>query len=245
MNKYKITLEYDGTNYVGWQRQENGNSIQAAIEKAIEKLTLEKAVVFGAGRTDAGVHAKGQVAHFDIKKNFTIDNIRDGLNQHLRPQPISIIKVEKVTEEFHARFSANYRIYEYLIVNRRSPLTIEKNRAWIVFKKLNLDKMQKESSYFIGKHDFNAFRSINCQSSSSIKTIDSFDTHVQDENIRIKVKAKSFLHSQVRIMVGTLVDIGKGKISSISIKDIINNKDRNKAGVTAPACGLYLIEVGY
>ena len=132
MHKYKITLEYDGTDYVGWQRQENGNSIQAAIVKAIEKLTLEKATVFGAGRTDAGVHAKGQVAHFDIKKNFTIDNIRDGLNQHLRPQPISIIKVEKVTEEFHARFSANYRIYEYLIVNRKSPLTIEKNMAWIV-----------------------------------------------------------------------------------------------------------------
>ena len=185
MHKYKITLEYDGTDYVGWQRQENGNSIQASLEKAIEKLTLEKATVFAAGRTDAGVHAKGQVAHFDINKNFTIDNIRDGLNQHLRPQPISIIKVEKVTEEFHARFSANYKIYEYLIVNRRSPLTIEKNRAWIVFKKLNLNKMQKESSHFIGKQDFNAFRSINCQSSSSIKTIDSFDTYVQDDNIRI------------------------------------------------------------
>jgi len=245
MHKHKITLEYDGTEYVGWQRQENGISIQSALEQAIEKLTLEKVKVFAAGRTDAGVHAKGQVVHCDIKKNFTIDNIRDGLNQHLRPQPISIIKVEKVTEEFHARFSANYRIYEYLIVNRRSPLTIQKNKAWIVFKKLNLNKMKKESLYFIGKHDFSAFRSINCQSNSPIKTIDNFDISVKNENIRIKVKAKSFLHSQVRIMVGTLVDIGKGKISTITIKDIINKKDRKQAGVTAPACGLYLVEVGY
>ena len=245
MHKYKITLEYDGTDYVGWQRQENGNSIQAAIVKAIEKLTLEKAIVFGAGRTDAGVHAKGQVAHFDIKKIFTIDNIRDGLNQHLRPQPISIIKVEKATEEFHARFLANYRIYEYLIVNRRSPLTIEKNRAWIVFKKLNLDKMQKESSHFIGKHDFNAFRSIDCQSSSSIKTIQSCSIETNDQHIILNVSAKSFLHSQVRIMVGTLVEVGRGKFNSSDVKDIIKSRDRSKAGATAPAHGLYLLKVEY
>ena len=245
MHKYKITLEYDGTDYVGWQRQENGNSIQASLEKAIEKFTLEKATVFAAGRTDAGVHAKGQVAHFDINKNFTIDNIRDGLNQHLRPQPISIIKVEKVTEEFHARFSANYKIYEYLIVNRRSPLTIEKNRAWLVFKKLNLNKMQKESSHFIGKQDFNAFRSINCQSSSSIKTIDSFDTYVQDDNIRIKVKAKSFLHNQVRIIAGTLMMVGKAKWKKKDVENALKAKKRGAAGQTAPAYGLFLFSVKY
>ena len=245
MPKYKITIEYDGTNFVGWQKQENGHSIQSSIENAIKKVTSETVKVFGAGRTDSGVHAKGQVAHFKLSKNISLDNIRDGINQHLRPLPIAILDVKEVELDFHARFSAQLRSYEYLIINRRAPLTIEKNRAWIVFKKLNLNKMQEESLHFMGKQDFNAFRSINCQSSSSIKTIDSFDTYVKDENIRIKVKAKSFLHSQVRIMIGTLVDIGKGKISSISIKDIINNKDRNKAGVTAPACGLYLIEVGY
>mgnify|MGYP006111066669 FL=1 len=244
MFNFKITIEYDGTNYVGWQKQDNGLSIQEAIEDAIFKLTAEKINLFGAGRTDSGVHALGQVAHFNLKKNFKIDNIRDGLNQHLRPQPIAILKVAKVHQDFHARFSAIKRTYEYVITNRRPPLTINKNKSWGVFKKLDIQKMKFEAQFFIGKHNLQAFRSIHCQSSSSVKTIDDIKILDKNNDIYIRVSARSFLHSQVRIMVGTLVDIGKGKIKN-SIKKIIKDKDRSDAGITAPACGLYLLKIEY
>ena len=244
MFNFKITIEYDGTNYVGWQKQDNGLSIQEAIEDAIFKLTAEKINLFGAGRTDSGVHALGQVAHFNLKKNFKIDNIRDGLNQHLRPQPIAILKVAKVHQDFHARFSAIKRTYEYVITNRRPPLTINKNKSWGVFKKLDIQKMKFEAQFFIGKHNLQAFRSIHCQSSSSVKTIDDIKILHKNNDIYIRVSARSFLHSQVRIMVGTLVDIGKGKIKN-SIKKIIKDKDRSDAGITAPACGLYLLKIEY
>ena len=244
MPKYKIIIEYDGSGYVGWQRQDNGIAIQEAIEKAMTQLTGEKIIIFGAGRTDAGVHALGQVAHFDLKKNFNTDNIRDGLNQHLRPQPIAVLKAEEVGDDFHARFSAKKRTYEYNISNRRAPLTIDKNKSWGVFKKLDLNKMEFESKNFLGNHNLDAFRSAHCQSKSAIKTIDSILIIKKNENISIRVSAKSFLHSQVRIMVGTLVEIGKGKIIK-SIKRIIEEEKRSQAGVTAPACGLYLIAVEY
>jgi len=244
MNKYKIIIEYDGTNYVGWQKQVNGKSIQEEIEIAIFKLTGENINLFGAGRTDAGVHAISQVAHFELKKKFKIDNIRDGLNQYLRPQPIAILQADIADEKFHSRFSAKSREYQYIICNRRAPLTINQNKSWIVFKKLDLIKMQVESAYFLGKHNLQAFRSIDCQSNSSIKTIDNIKIHKKNDNIIINICAKSFLHSQVRIMVGTLVDIGKGKIN-IGIKKIIKDQKRSQAGITAPACGLYLINVDY
>jgi len=244
MPKFKIIIEYDGSNYVGWQKQDNGQSIQEEIEKAIFKLTGEKISLFGAGRTDAGVHALGQVAHFNLQKNFMCDNIRDGLNQHLRPQSIAVLSAEEIQEEFHSRFSAKKRTYEYLILNRRAPLTIDKGKSWGVFKKLDLNKMIFESNFFLGKHNLNAFRSIHCQSNSAIKSINEIKILKKDKNILIRVSAKSFLHSQVRIMVGTLVEIGKGKITQ-SIKKIIEDKDRSKAGITAPACGLYLIKVEY
>ena len=244
MPKYKITIEYDGSNYVGWQRQDNGISIQESIEKAIIQLTGEKIIIFGAGRTDAGVHALGQVAHFDLKKIFNTDNIRDGLNQYLRPQPISVLKAEEVDDDFHSRFSAKSRTYQYNISNRRAPLTIDKNKSWGVFKKLDIKKMEFEAKHFLGHHNLDAFRSAHCQSKSAIKTIDSILIIKKNENISIKVSAKSFLHSQVRIMVGTLVEIGKGKIKK-SIKRIIEEEKRSQAGITAPACGLYLIEVEY
>ncbi len=223
MTNYKIILEYDGTNFIGWQHQENGESIQGAIQDALFKLTSIKVNVFGAGRTDAGVHAYAQVASFKLEKVIETDVIRDGLNQHLRPNLISILVAEKVDEEFHARFSAKKRWYEYKIINRRSPLTINANRAWCVYKKLNFKKMKIQSSCFIGKHNLIAFRSSHCQSKNSIKTINSFDIIKDSENIIITVAAKSFLHSQVRIMVGTLVDIGKRNIYR-SIEEIINSK---------------------
>ena len=244
MNNYKLTIEYDGSNFVGWQQQKNGNSIQSAIQKAILELSGEKVVVNGAGRTDAGVHAYGQVASFSIKKKIDTDVIRDGLNQHLRPQLISIQKAEQVDEDFHARFSAKKRWYKYKIINRRAPLTIDVNHAWCVFKKLDITKMKNESSFFIGQHDLNAFRSVYCQSKSSIKTIENIKITQEDENIIIEIGARSFLHSQVRIMVGTLVDIAKGNINK-SIKEIINNKKREEAGQTAPPRGLYLLKVEY
>ena len=245
MAKYKITIEYDGTNFVGWQKQENGPSIQLSLEGAIKKITSENVNVFGAGRTDSGVHAKGQVAHFELSKNISLDNIRDGINQHLRPLPIAILDAKEVNDDFHARFSAKLRTYEYLIINRRAPLTYNKNLTWGVFKKLNIDAMKEAASIFLGKHDFNAFRSIDCQSSSSIKTIKSCSIRTNDQHIILNVSAKSFLHSQVRIMVGTLVEVGKGKFNLSDVKDIITSQDRSKAGATAPAQGLYLLKVEY
>ena len=245
MPRYKISVEYKGTNYVGWQNQDNGISIQSLIEEALNSLTLEKSKVFGAGRTDAGVHAIKQIAHFDIKKNFSEKSIKDGLNQHLRPNLISITEANKVPNTFHARFSAKQRYYKYVIINRRAPLTLENELAWIVYKKLNIKNMQEASKYFLGKHNFEAFRSINCQSKSPIKTIDYIEVKEEKNKIIIEVKAKSFLHSQVRIIAGTLVEVGKGKIKPNEIKDIITEGKRKESGPTAPALGLYLVSVSY
>ena len=244
MNNYKIVIEYDGTNFVGWQQQENGKSIQSSIQEALVKLSGEKVTIFGAGRTDAGVHAYGQVASFNLNKKIETDVIRDGLNQHLRPLPIAVQQAELVEDDFHARFSAKKRWYEYKIINRRPPLTIDVNRAWCVFKNLDIEKMKSESFSFLGKNDLNAFRSAHCQSKNSIKTIDSITITNKDEQIVIEVSAKSFLHSQVRIMVGTLVDIAKGNINK-TVLDIINSKQREVAGQTAPAQGLYLKKIEY
>ena len=244
MHNYKITIEYEGTNFVGWQRQENGLSIQQLIEESIQKLSNKKTTIFGAGRTDAGVHAKGQVASFELDNNLDTDTIRDGLNHHLRPHPIAIISTEKVDNDFNARFSAKLRHYEYRVVNRRPPLTLENNRLWCVHKKIDLKKITEQSNNFIGKYDLSAFRSINCQSKSPIKSITSMDIKTKNDKIFFTISAKSFLHSQVRIMVGTLIDIGIGKISK-SISEIVSLKKREYAGVTAPAHGLYLTKVEY
>ena len=244
MHNYKIIIEYDGTNFVGWQQQDNGKSIQSSIQEALVKLTGEKVTIFGAGRTDAGVHAYGQVASFNLNKKIETDVIRDGLNQHLRPLPIAVQEAQIVDDNFHARFSAKKRWYEYKIFNRRPPLTIDLNRAWCVHKNLDIEKMKIESSAFIGKHDFNAFRSAHCQSKNSIKTIDSISIKSKGEKIIFEVSAKSFLHSQVRIMIGTLVDIAKGNINK-TVLDIINSKQREVAGQTAPAHGLYLKKINY
>ena len=244
MYNYKIIIEYDGTNFVGWQQQENGESIQSALQEALIKLSNEEVTIFGAGRTDAGVHAFGQVASFSLSKKIETDVIRDGLNQHLRPKPIAIQKAELVEDDFHARFSAKKRWYEYKIINRRPPLTIDLNRAWCVYKNLDIEKMKIESSAFLGKHDLNAFRSAHCQSKNSVKTIDSVSIKNKGEEIIFEVSAKSFLHSQVRIMIGTLVDIAKGNINE-TLEDIINSKQREIAGQTAPAHGLYLKKIEY
>ena len=244
MQNYKIIIEYDGSNFVGWQRQENGLSIQQLIEDSIQKLTNKKTTIFGAGRTDSGVHAKGQVASFELYGNIDTDTLRDGLNHHLRPHPVAVISTEKVSNDFNARFSAKLRYYEYRVINRRPPLTLENNRVWCVHKTIDLKKMTEQSKNFIGKHDLSAFRSINCQSNTVTKTIKFVNIKTDKDEILFTISAKSFLHSQVRIMVGTLVDIGLGKISK-SISEIILLKKREYAGVTAPAHGLYLTKVEY
>jgi len=244
MNRYKIKLEYDGTNYVGWQRQDNGHSIQSCLEEAIKKLTNETVNVFGAGRTDAGVHAFEQVAHFEIAKDIDTNQIRDGLNQYLRPNTIAVLNAEKVNANFHARFSAKLRYYEYKVINRRPPLTLDHNRAWCIYKKLNIEKIIHEASSFEGRHDLESFRSINCQSKTTIKTVKSVSVQYRNDSLTFNVCAKSFLHSQVRIMVGTLIDIGKDLLQE-SILDIIKSKNRSNAGMTAPASGLYLKRIEY
>ena len=244
--RFKIIIEYDGTPFVGWQKQENGRSVQASIESAIEKLFDEKITIFGAGRTDAGVHAIGQTAHFDVsKKNFDTYIIKNALNDHLRPLPISILNVEKVDENFHSRFDAIQRKYLYRIINRKSPLTIEKGRAWQVHKTLNIDPMKDCIPLIVGKHDFTTFRSAHCQSDSPIKTIDEVRITQSDENIYFGISAKSFLHHQVRSIVGSLKMVGEGSWSINDFDTALQSKDRSKCGALAPSEGLYFMEVKY
>ena len=244
MNNYKIVIEYDGSNYVGWQRQDNGLSIQQLLEEAIEKLSNYKVSIIGAGRTDAGVHAKGQVASFKLKKKLKIKEIKDGINHYLRPHPIAVLSAEEVEDSFNARFSAKLRLYKYVVINRRAPLALDNNRAWCVHKPININKIIEQAPFFLGKHDLSSFRSINCQSKSSIKSINSIDIKKNGEIINFHISARSFLHSQVRIMVGTLIDIGLEKISK-SVSEILLLKQREYAGETAPSQGLYLTEVQY
>ena len=245
MQRYKIIIEYDGSGYVGWQKQDNGISIQESLEESIKSLTSENVKVFGAGRTDAGVHALGQVAHFDLKKKCTTREIQEGLNQYLKPRLIAIIDAKVVSKDFHARFSAKKRIYSYTIINRRSPLTIDKNKAWIIYKKLDMKLISSAAKFFIGKNDLTSFRAVSCQARSPIKTIDDINITREDDKIFFKVTAKSFLQSQVRIMVGTLANVGEGKIKPEEILSIIEDKDRSKAGPTAPAEGLFLKDIIY
>lgn len=244
--RYKIIIEYDGTPFVGWQKQENGRSIQESIESAIKKIFEEEVVIFGAGRTDAGVHAIGQTAHFDIKKkSFDTYVIKNALNDHLRPLPISILDVEEVDENFHARFDAIQRKYLYRIINRKSPLTIEKGRAWQVHKSLSVEPMKKCIPLIEGKHDFTTFRSANCQSESPIKTIDEVKITQSDENIYFGISAKSFLHHQVRSLVGSLKMVGDGSWSIHDFDNALKSKNRSKCGALAPSEGLYFMEVKY
>lgn len=245
MPRYKITIEYDGTSFFGWQRQVEDISIQEEIEKAVYALSQQECRVHGAGRTDTGVHALGQVAHFDCDKEFTSFTMIEGLNAHLRPQPISIIKAEIVSEEFHARFSAINKIYRYRIINRRPQLALDKNRAWHIPQKLDIAAMKKASEYLIGTHDFSCFRSSNCVAKSPIKSIDQIDFIEQGEILDVIFQGRSFMHHQVRNMMGTLIKIGKGKWAPEKIQFLIEKKDRNLAGPTAPAAGLYLEKIDY
>lgn len=245
MTRFKLTLEYDGSGFVGWQRQDNGPSIQAALEAAVTGFCGEQVTLHGAGRTDAGVHALGQVAHLDIAKEVTADKLRDALNAHLRPAPIAVLQAEAVDEEFHARFSATRRRYRYRIVNRRAPLALERGKAWFVPTSLDVAAMQEAAQELVGQHDFTSFRAAECQAKSPVKTLDRLAVAREGELITVEADARSFLHHQVRNMVGTLRPVGEGKWSAADVRAALDAKDRAAAGPTAPAEGLYLVGVDY
>ena len=249
MARYKLNIEYNGTNLVGWQTQQNGLSIQEIIEKSLFKLTGQRKKIQGAGRTDAGVHALNQVAHFDLKTKIKTNSIRDGLNFHIKnlykKYKVSILKCEKVKKDFNARFGAKERTYLYKILDRRSPPTLQNKMVWHVKKKLNEKLMKKAAKLLVGKHDFTSFRSTECQAKSPIKTINSIKILRKSSEIEIWIKAKSFLHNQVRIIAGTLFMIGKDKINKKDLEKIIKLKKRGSAGQTAPAHGLFLYSVKY
>ena len=246
MKRYKIKIEYDGVPFVGWQKQENGLSIQGCLEQAINNIFEEDVTIYGAGRTDAGVHAMGQVAHFDIiNKNLETYVIKNAINDHLRPHPISILNVEEVDQSFHARFNAVQRKYLYRIINRKSPLTIEKGRAWHVHKELNIEKMKECSLLLEGKHDFTTFRSANCQSDSPIKTLDEVKISKSGENIYFGFVAKSYLHHQIRSLVGSIKLVGEETWTINDLENALKARDRTMCGALAPPDGLYFMEVKY
>jgi tRNA pseudouridine38-40 synthase len=246
MPRFKLTIEYDGSPFCGWQRQDNGPSVQQALEEAIEKLSQARVRVHGAGRTDAGVHALGQVAHFDLDKAVDADTVRDAINFHLKPQPIAVVTAAVAPAEFPARCSARGRSYLSRIVNRRAPLALDRGRAWHVpAPKLDAEAMHVAAQRLVGHHDFTSFRSTECQAESAVKTLDAVSVKRHGDGISIAVSARSFLHNQVRIITGTLKLVGEGKWTADDVTAALEAKDRTKGGPTAPPEGLYLTRVEY
>ena len=245
MPRYKLTLEYDGGPFRGWQRQANGPSVQQALEQAAACLVGEPVHVVGAGRTDAGVHAIGQVAHLDLPREVPLDTLRNALNHHLRPAPVVVLEAATVDDQFHARFSARARHYRYRIVTRRAPLALEAGRAWFVPGHLDAEAMHEAAQRLLGQHDFTSFRSALCQARSPEKTLDRVNVRRRGDLLEIDACARSFLHHQVRNMVGSLKLIGEGKWPVDRIEAVLAARERAAAGPTAPACGLYLMRVDY
>lgn len=242
-----IIVEYDGAPFVGWQRQDNGMGVQQAVEEAIGSFSGEQTTVFCAGRTDAGVHAMGQAAHFDLNASPDEDTVRDAINFHLvrAGHPAQVLSAKKVDEQFHARFSANEREYLYRIINRRPRPALEEGRVWWVPVPLDAKAMNDAASVLLGQHDFTSFRATHCQAQSAVKTLDEISVVRRGEEIHIKVRARSFLHHQVRNMTGSLKMVGEGKWSKADLKAVLDACDRTRGGQTAPAEGLYLVRVGY
>jgi len=245
MTRFALTIEFDGGPYMGWQRQDHGATVQGEIEAAIAKFTGEQAVVYGAGRTDAGVHARAMRAHVDIEKPMTAFRLMEALNAHLRPNPIAILDCEEMPDEWHARFSCIGRSYEYHIINRRAQLAIEKGRVWRVGAHLDETAMQDAAKILIGKHDFTTFRSVNCQSASPVKKLDRLDVRREGNRIIVEAAALSFLHHQVRSMVGALAAVGRGKWSQDDLAKALEAKDRQALVENAPPDGLYFVKADY
>jgi len=245
MPRYKLTIEYDGTPFCGWQRQDNGVSVQETLEKAVAAFSGERVIIQGAGRTDAGVHAYGMAAHLDLKKAFEPRVVRDALNHHLLPAPIAVISTARVGDNFHARFSCTRRYYEYRILNRRAPLTLEHERAWRLAAPLDESAMHEAAQVLVGKHDFTTFRAAACQSASPVKTLMDISVERQSDEVLIRCSARSFLHNQVRSFAGSLAEVGKGKWSVADMEAALAARDRVRCGEVAPACGLYFVKADY
>jgi len=245
MPRYKLLLEYDGAPFRGWQRQSNGPSVQASLEAAVAAFCGEQIQVVAAGRTDAGVHACGQVAHLDLVGEVSVETLRNAVNHHLKPQPVVVLEASAVDAGFHARFTAQMRHYRYRIVNRRAPLALERGRAWLVPCRLDAEMMHEAGQRLVGRHDFTSFRSALCQARSPVKTLAQLSVVRCGDEIELWARARSFLHHQVRNMVGTLKLVGAGRWPVERIDAVLAARDRAAAGPTAPACGLCLMQVDY
>ncbi|HZS64916.1 MAG TPA: tRNA pseudouridine(38-40) synthase TruA [Xanthobacteraceae bacterium] len=245
MPRYKLLIEYDGAPFAGWQIQAGATTVQGVLTAAVEAFTGEKVSVQGAGRTDAGVHAIGQVAHVDLGKEWDTDTVRDALTAQLRPYPVAVLAAKVVPDTFDARFSAKARHYVYRLINRRADLTLDRGRAWRLPRPLDAKAMHEAAQRLIGKHDFTTFRASECQAKSPVKTLDRLDVAREGEEIRIFAKARSFLHHQVRSMVGSLALVGEGKWSADDLARALAARDRTACGPLAPPDGLYLVKVEY
>jgi tRNA pseudouridine38-40 synthase len=245
MPRWRLTIEYDGAGLCGWQRQANGPSVQQALETAVEKFCGERVTVFGAGRTDAGVHALGQVAHLDLERETSGEMLRGALNHHLRPLAISVLAATSVAADFDARLSAVARVYRYRILNRRAPPAVERGRVWHVAPPLDATAMQIGAAHLVGRHDFSTFRDALCQARSPVKTLDRLEIDRFNDEIHIAAQARSFLHHQVRNIAGTLQLVGLGRWPPARVAHALAARDRRAGGPTAPSEGLYLVEVCY
>lgn len=245
MNRFRLTIEYDGRPFMGWQHQDHGPSVQRALERAVHAVTGEDALVYGSGRTDSGVHAAGQVAHVDITRPIGAFRLMEALNFHLQPDPVAVLACTIAADDFHARFSAIARHYRYRIINRRAPLTVDKGLAWRVPVPLDAIAMHAAAQQLVGQHDFTTFRSVHCQSASPVKTLDRLDVSRWGEDVIIDASARSFLHHQVRSMVGCLKLVGDGKWSARDLARALKAADRSALGLNAPPDGLTLVAVDY
>lgn len=245
MPRYLVILEFDGGPFVGWQRQENGVSVQGALEEAVFRFCGERVTAHSAGRTDAGVHALAMPAHFDIQKETDAHTVREAINYHLKPAPISALTATRVSDDFHTRFSAKRRHYRYRIVNRRAPLALDAGRAWRLAPPLDAAAMHEAAQVLIGKHDFTTFRASTCQADTPVKTLSSISVDRRGEDIFIETSARSFLHHQVRSMVGSLVEVGFGRWSAAEFEKAFRACDRQRCGQVAPAEGLYFLKADY
>jgi tRNA pseudouridine38-40 synthase len=245
VTRWRLTIEYDGGPFMGWQRQDHGPSVQQTLEEALERMTGEQAVFTAAGRTDAGVHALAMSVHVDVAKSLTPHRLREGLNALVRPHPISVIDVADVADDWHARFSCVGRRYLYRILNRRAPPALDVGKVWHIAVPLDLDAMRQGASHLVGRHDFTTFRSAQCQSDSPVKTLDSLEVTKTGDDIHITAAARSFLHHQVRSMVGCLALVGRGQWQPDDIRKALEARDRSALGLNAPPYGLYFVEALY